>query len=328
MSRDHSSGDLAADRRYLWAEASLKEGDAPAAADLFHQALALAPHFSAAVFGLGSALERMGDVDGARTAYRRCLDQRPDDVFGAGLSLARLDGATPAAMPQDYVARLFDDYAGRFESHLVGALHYRGPAILVEALEAVTAAQQRPCRFLQALDLGCGTGLMADALGGRVQWIDGVDLSSGMLAQAAARGHYRSLIQADITAALAMLPAGQSYDLVIAADVLVYLGDLGDLFRAIAAALAPGGLFAFTVQAGPDGGYALGGDLRFSHGAGYLGAVAGAAGLRLTHLAPAVTRKDAGRDVAGYAAVLESADQPPRTTGRDSSCVQSVMDPS
>lgn len=44
-----------------------------------------------------------------------------------------------------------------------------------------------------------------------------------------------------------MLP--NSVDLVVAADLLPYFGDLGDLFRAIAAVTRPGGLVAFNADA-------------------------------------------------------------------------------
>ena len=49
-----------------------------------------------------------------------------------------------SAMPQAYVQALFDQYAPRFESSLVGDLGYRGPALLFKAVLAVRAAAKKP----------------------------------------------------------------------------------------------------------------------------------------------------------------------------------------
>ncbi len=61
-------------------------------------------------------------------------------------------------MSNAYVAHLFDDYAPRFENHLVRNLAYRGPEILSEMLRAGAAKAGRPFRFGHMIDLGCGTG--------------------------------------------------------------------------------------------------------------------------------------------------------------------------
>lgn len=304
MSTARTSGDLAADRRFLWAEASLAEGDAAAAADLYRQAIDIAPGWPPAWFGLGKALALLGEA-GAADAFGRCLALAPDDVLGAGVHLARHEGRTQD-MPPAYVAGLFDDYAPRFDAHLTGALEYRGPAILVAALATQYERQGRPFRFEEAMDLGCGTGLMAEALAARGGVIDGVDLSAGMLAVAAGRGLYRHLAAGDVTAHLMHRAPGTRYDLMLAADVLVYIGALGPLFHAVKSRLTDDGLFAFTVQTGEGTSFTLGGDLRFTHSPAYIAETAEAAGLRVLALDPASTRTDAGRAVPGLVAVLSA----------------------
>jgi predicted TPR repeat methyltransferase len=115
-------------------------------------------------FALGSARERLGDVDGAIAAYRRAAASDLEDVLGASLTLARLgEVPTPAAAAPAYVARLFNQYAPRFDAHLVGSLGYRGPALLYEAARDVCERTNRPMQFARALDLGCGTGLAGAA---------------------------------------------------------------------------------------------------------------------------------------------------------------------
>jgi predicted TPR repeat methyltransferase len=100
--------------------------------------------------------------------------------------------------------------------------------------------------------------------GGR---LTGVDLSGGMLAKAAERSVYAELVQADIVD----FPRGHpdAFDLVIAADVLIYLGDLADLFEAVAGALRQGGYFAFSVEVGAEGWTVLPSG-RFAHADAYV----------------------------------------------------------
>ncbi len=296
-----SSGNLLADRRYDYAVASLKEGDADAAADLLRQTLDLTPAWPPAHFALGEALEALGQREAAGTAFARVLELAPVDAIGARLRLARLGLRAPAgAMSAGYVAALFDGYAGRFDTHLVKALGYCGPQIICESLRRVCEDLVRPFQFQAAIDLGCGTGLMARALAGHVGVIDGIDLSPAMVAKARQSGLYRRVDVGDALQAL-QAPA----ELILAADVLVYIGDLSALFGAVARALTSGGLFAFTVQSCAGDGFILGNDLRHHHSALYVRRMAHAAGLRVAHLAPCVTRQDGGQDVPGLVVVLQ-----------------------
>lgn len=130
-----SSGDLSLDRRYAWAEAALKDGDARAAVEILDQTLARAGGFVAAWHLYGLAREALGHHEDAATAWRQCLDLDPADHFGARLDLARI-GAMPAeqATSENFAGTLFDGYAERFDSHLTQALDYTAPALLMEAL--------------------------------------------------------------------------------------------------------------------------------------------------------------------------------------------------
>jgi predicted TPR repeat methyltransferase len=301
-----SSGDLRADRRYAYARAALEERDASAAADLFRQTLELAPDWPPAHFGLGEALELSGEHAAAIAAFRRALALQPDDALGAAVRLARLgDIPEDGAMRPGYVAALFDEYADRFDAHLVEALAYRGPEIVAAAIAGVCAAAGRDRRFGRALDIGCGTGLMAGAVQGWVDALEGVDLSPGMIGKARRTDFYAEggLTAGDALAHLAAQPDGR-YDLLMAADVMVYMGDLGPILREAARVMAARGLFAFTVQMHDGDGFALGPDLRYRHGGPYIRGLAAASCLTVAHLSPCVTRQDGGRDVPGLVAVL------------------------
>ncbi len=303
-----SSGEVALDRRYRWAKASLDAGEAAEACEILRQTVTEAPLWAPAWKLLGDALVALDDAGGARLAYEEVVRLDPGGALGAMLDLARLGALPPRdAMQPGYVAALFDDYADRFDAHLVDALAYRGPQIILAALRQACGAAARPLRFGQALDLGCGTGLMGEAIRPFVSSLCGVDLSALMLAKARARLVYDRLSVGELREFVREEPPA-SFDLVLAADVLVYVGDLAPVIGAVARVLRANGLFAFTLQATQGDataeGFALGADHRFAHSPGYVRAAAASSSLAIAHLEPVVTRQDAGRDVPSLAAVL------------------------
>ena len=298
-----SSGDLLADRRYAYAEACLGEGDAQGAAEMAEQTLEIAPRFAPAWFLLGRAREARhvatGEVSehhAALRAYANALDLDPYDELGARLRLVQIGlGETLGAISPAYVRALFDGYASRFERHLVEGLHYRGPALLVAALDALTGA---PASFGDVIDLGCGTGLVGEALAGRATSLTGIDVSPGMLAEAARRGRYHRLIEGDLSGILDA-EGPETADLVVAADVFNYLGGLDRVMGAVARRLRPSGILAFTVQSHDGEGVVLGPDARYAHADRYVRETIETAGLALRVLDPAAIRHERGLAVPG-----------------------------
>lgn len=214
------------------------------------------------VFGYAPAAAAVG-------AWR--MARRPDDQIQAYL-LAAVSGADLDRAPAAYVAAHFDSFADKFDHQLVELLNYDAP----QRLAAMVAAQET--RFADILDLGCGTGLSAPALaqfGGR---LTGVDLSSGMLERARARGGYDRLVQDEAVAFLQANTAegAGAYDLVFAADMVIYFGDLAPLFTAAAQALRPGGVLALSTEAAlGECDWSLLTSGRFAHGDAYVARAAG-----------------------------------------------------
>jgi predicted TPR repeat methyltransferase len=188
------------------------------------------------------------------------------------------------------VQALFDGYANGFEDHLTQVLHYRAPDILVQGLGAR--------RFAQALDLGCGTGLCGQRLRPICQRLTGVDLSANMVAQARARGVYDVVAQADLLGYLAA--PHDPCDLVIAADVMIYVGALDAVFAAVRNALVPGGVFAFTVElaSGPEP-LTLRSSLRYAHSRAGIEALVRQNHLEFLGLAQHPIREDQGVPIEG-----------------------------
>lgn len=305
------SGDLNLDRRYAWAEAALKDGDAQACVEILDQTLAEAYHFTAAWHLYGLAQEALGHNEDAATAWRQCLTLDPNDHFGARLDLARI-GALPAeeATSENFSSVLFDGYAERFDSHLVETLRYTAPSLLRQALAGLREAAGKPFRFDTVYDLGCGTGLMGEAIREEAGFLAGCDLSPRMIEHARGKRRadggplYDKLAAAGLTSFLASRPDA-SADLVIAADVFVYLGELRPVFAQSRRVLKPGGLLAFTVQSHMRDGVVVGADRRFAHGEGWLRNRLAEAALRVLALEPASTRQDRDVPVPGLLVVAE-----------------------
>lgn len=299
-----SSGDLVADRRFEWARDCEAKGDLVGAADLLEQALELVPNYASAWFTLGEIGEKLGDRERAVAAYRRAREADPDDRHGALVCLMRLGAAHVSEMPPAYVQALFDHYAPAFDKALVGGLNYRAPALLRDAVEAACRAEGRPMRFDTMLDLGCGTGLAGEAFRAHVDWLVGIDLSPGMIAQARKKTIYDRLQAEDLTAFLDATAANRLlYHLAVAADVFVYFPDLAAILRATACVLESDGILAFTVETHPGEGAILRDTLRFAHGEAYVRAALDAAGLTILSLQPVSTRTEKKIPVPGLMAV-------------------------
>ena len=297
-----SSGDMVADRRFDYARDLQLRGDLVAAEDLFVQATDLAPGFATAWFTLGEVREQLGDRAGAILAFRTAELTDPGDRNGAGLRLMRLGAADIGGMRPTYVTALFDQYAPRFDAALVDNLGYRGPALLLAAVVIARTDAGRPPAFGRAIDLGCGTGLAARAFAPIVDDIIGIDLSPKMVERARATGLYAELAVAEIVEGL-QCRLDASADLILAADVMVYVHDMAPLLAEVARVLAPDGLFAFTVESHTGEGVMLGEGLRYSYGESTVRALIAAAGLRLDRLESASSRNEGGTQVAGLVVV-------------------------
>jgi predicted TPR repeat methyltransferase len=181
---------------------------------------------------------------------------------------------------------------------MVERLRYRAPQMVLAAVEDAYQACPRP---LRVLDLGCGTGLMGAAIRHRAIRLDGVDISPAMVERARARGIYDRLDAGDLFALLVGRPG--AYDLLLAADVCPYIGDLAPFLAACAPALVGGGLLAFTVERG-ESGWSLGGTRRFTHAPAHVRDAAASGGWRIVSLADAELRMEAERPVAGLVVLL------------------------
>jgi predicted TPR repeat methyltransferase len=267
---------------------------------------------NACVFGLkGHALSSLGRHDEATQAYTEALKLGPDDVYVRHLVAS--SGVLPAAerAPVEYLRAVFNGYSDRFDLHLL-SLGYRVPGLIHTALAghpAITAGEW----VGPALDLGCGTGLVAIAISDLpVGPIVGVDVSPHMLTHAAATRLYSDLREADLMAVLTDDDA--RWQLILAGDVLCYFGVLKDVLAAVHARLKAGGWLIFTVEeALPDHagtlraveGWALQRQGRYAHTMEYVATVARDLDFTVRTLERQTLRYEADAPVSGILAVLE-----------------------
>lgn len=268
-------------------------GQPEAALGPLREAWRLAPASAEVALTLAHAAHQAGEAEEARTAARVVKGPL---AAQAGFLLAALgDAPLPERAPAAFVREVFDAFAPRFDQDLAEALDYRTPEALAALLEPGVRAR--------VLDLGCGTGLSGVALKPFAKRLEGLDLSPRMLDRARGRALYDALHEADL---LDFLPRrAAAFDLVAAADVLNYLGELGPALAAMRTALKPGGEALFSLEAG-EAAVELGQGLRFRHNPDHVATAAQAAGFTVARREQAVLRQEKGAPVAGALFLLRA----------------------
>lgn len=303
--------------------ALLATGDVPGALAEAREAAALHANIAPVLAALGEALlaaqqlptaiaelQRALRLDPENESARRLLARAWLEAGEAEKALEALQDVEDAALKArahaigaaqrsdaGYVRHLFDQFSADYDNRMRHHLQYAAPEILLGLAVMVMPGREQ----LRVLDLGCGTGLAGEVFKPLAARLDGIDLSPAMIEKARARDIYDHLAVADLERALAQ--AGPAYDLILAADTLVYLGDLAGIFRAAAARLAPDGFFLFTVEKAAAG-FELGPKRRWRHGEAYLRETAQAAGLQVAGLVAAAPRHEANQPVEGFAVAL------------------------
>lgn len=270
----------------------------------YKQSIQLNPQYPSVYSNLGALLRETGDNKGALTCYKKKVELTPDDDE-AKYHVSALSGQQLDSAPAIYVKNLFDQYADSFDKHLVQSLKYKTPE-KIAALFRKHVDTTKPGR-LCIYDLGCGTGLMADALSDSIaDWV-GVDLSQKMLDQAQAKGRYGKLICDDLAPALQRTESA-SVDAFLSADVFVYIGELSAVFNEVYRALHPGGLFIFSTEDlefairsddQAEANFALLPSGRYAHAANYLRTIGQQAGFSTIELSTTPLREERSNTIQG-----------------------------
>ena len=247
------------------------------------------------------SLEKAGERNAAIDAWRAVLKLDPADHGGATIRLAALGAdVAPRRMPDAYVETLFDQHASAFDDILVEQLGYTVPVLLAEALRKAA-----PGPYSRALDLGCGTGLTGGALAEFVETFIGLDISEAMVAEADDRDVYDGLYVAEAEDFLENIGDGEDdFDLIVATDVLPYIGDPTRLFAGMADKAVEGGVIGFSTESfnANEGelGYCVLPTHRYAHDPDYVADELQKAGFELLYNPVITVRMEQGQPAPGY----------------------------
>jgi len=317
------------------------ELQAPEKAKIYYlKALALTPTDKQVLFNLGVIAAKAGQTNEAIVFYTDAVKAHPD-FYAAHLNLAalylssnnktaalkhfhealRLQPTNTAVQhsinvlsatekvqfsPPAYIQSLFDSYADHYDQHLQHVLHYQVPALFLKTL---TAHFQHVDKKLDILDLGCGTGLCGEVIKPYARSLIGVDLSEKMLAVAAAKQVYDELLAADMLTYLQNHP--RCFDLIMAGDTLVYVGDLAEILSQLHQALKPKGLLLFNLEVSDEAAFHMQVSGRFSHSKQYIDELVLAHHFKVLAYQAVSLRQQDQKAVPGHLYLLEALEKTP-----------------
>lgn len=233
------------------------------------------------------------DPELARQHARRWIVAFPDNVFAQHIGSSVLGLPAPDRASNNYVRKLFDNFAGSFEEQLA-KLGYCASDIVSTMIE-FTGSENG----LVILDAGCGTGLAAASLRQAARKLVGVDISPRMLDKAREKELYDELVEMELGDFLKSHKA--TFDLIVALDVLNYFGDLAPIICDAVHALIPGGRLVFSVECeNGDGSFTLGHHGRYSHDKDYIMNIIRQSGLHMRKMQEVVLRKEFGNAVNAF----------------------------
>ena len=201
--------------------------------------------------------------------FEKVLKLSSEDSLGAILQLAslgkrKIPDKTPEKYMQDFYRKKSKTW-GNFEKD---QSKYGGHLLIEDAFKKT----HNPNKQVKILDLGCGSGSLANTLRPYARTLIGVDLSPDMLFKAEKICLYDSLYKKDINHYLEDIL--NHYDTVVAAAVLIHFFELENIFSLVKNSLKIDGKFVFSIFEGTQKYKDLNSFLMYSHSSEYITAVA------------------------------------------------------
>ncbi len=280
----------------------------------YQRAVELDPNYGEAQYYFADLVKSQGDLEKAVTLSSQAfLIGEGNNVSEGGVVLENFDknglkveaskiefltsaltGKTPSTAPSDYVRNFFDEFSRRFERHLVENLQYKAPRLMRDTCDSILP---NDCKFKNGVDLGCGTGLSGEAFISIVERLTGVDLSPNMIEKSKEKGIYDVLNECDIL--MFLTETKEAFDLFIAADVLIYLGDPIPLFEKIKKVAANEAIFVLSTESCDKGDYHIRQTGRYAHNKSFIEEAASGLGFELLLRKSAELRKEKEQWVDG-----------------------------
>jgi len=276
------------------------KGQIPDALDLLEILIKNSPKDALLFNMIGGCYAALGEVDMSIQNYEKALALKPNYAIPQHM-INSLTGNTSKEPPKEYVKNLFDDYAQKFNDSLVEKLQYKLPFIIKEFIYKSSNSKSK---FKKVIDLGCGTGLAGPDLRKISDNLTGIDLSSNMIDKARELNIYDSLIVGDIVEQLELLE--EKYDLFVALDVFIYIGEPTNFFNAVKKFCNKNSLFIFSIEIQEDEGYSLLKSSRYAHSESYILDVA-SNGFKLVDSHNVRLRKEGNNWIDGKIYIFEAS---------------------
>lgn len=260
----------------------------------FQQALEMEPGNTAILNNLGAIYIKKGQHEKAAPYYEQVLQQQPDNSEASHLLRAIKQDSTPEFTPTTYTKNLFNQYAPYYDQHLKTYLHYKAPQ---QVFDAVNEQMNDPDPKWRVLDIGCGTGLSGEPFRKPAKELIGVDIAPKMIEIAQDKELYDQLYCGDLTHIMSDL---YHFDVILAVDVVSYIGEIDRFLQTVHKALGPDGLLAFTTEKSLHYPYRLTRHARFAHHKDYIEKLINQNGLQLDRRDNIVLREQKRTPVEGH----------------------------
>ncbi len=266
------------------------------------RSLSLAPRHPETLYNLAGLYNCEERYPEAAQLLERLLELQSDHESARHM-LAAARGKVTNAAPKQYIVETFDKYAHKFDHHLTESLGYDAPETLATMTREFLATNEHSS-FTRGIDLGCGTGLSGAAFSPLTASLTGVDLSPLMLEQAREKNLYQQLECQEV---IEFLQGDRNcYDLFIATDVLIYIGNLEPFFAAIQARSENCSIIACSIERlEGDGEYKLCTSGRYAHSRDYLTTQAEKFGFTCVAHRDHTIRKENGKWIVGDLFLLQ-----------------------
>lgn len=267
---------------------------------LYERITDLNPSHAPAYHNLATILLHLNQKPQALDYFKKAYHLQPENLTAKHMIDSISENPNTKQTPPAFVEALFDQYAYNYNSHVQTQLQYQAPSLIREALSPyITPGASL---YQKTLDLGCGTGLMAPYLLDISMKLIGVDISENMIEMAKRLGAYYKLYHDDI---VHFLPKHLSeFDLMVAADVFCYFGDLTEVLTCCRKALVKNGLLVFTIEnlsnpAKKNQPYRLQTSGRFSHSSAYIETLLKESGFHIEKIKQIILRHQQDTPVEG-----------------------------
>lgn len=282
------------EERFSMALRLMEWGDYHSAGLILEDCLECAPHLAALYFYLAEIERLTKNSEEAIKYYKQYLELEMQDSLGASIKLFHLGySKQPPTLPISYIECLFDQYSKTFDKCLLENLDYCVPAQAYALANEIYPEK----KYEMILDLGCGTGLSGATFRDDGVFLEGVDISAGMISEASKKNIYNALQNKEISEFLNLQTT--EYDLILCIDTLIYIGVIENMFCSISKSLRDSGVCIFSTQLSADLNLCLGEDHRYSHGQIYIEETLNKAGLNLLKVKNIVLRIEHGQPVSG-----------------------------